>query len=62
MKETLTYESALRELQQIVAALQSEQIKIDDLAQQSRRAAELLAFCKARLRQIEEDVASAIEE
>lgn len=61
MKETLTYESALRELQQIVAALQSEQIKIDDLAQQSKRAAELLAFCKARLRQIQEDIASETE-
>lgn len=61
MKETLTYESALRELQQIVAALQSEQIKIDDLAQQSKRAAELLAFCKARLREIQEDIASETE-
>jgi exodeoxyribonuclease VII small subunit len=61
MKKSLTYESALQELQQIVAALQSEQTKIEDLAQQSKRAAELLAFCKARLRQIEEDVASDME-
>lgn len=61
MKKSLTYESALQELQQIVTALQSEQTKIEDLAQQSKRAAELLAFCKARLRQIEEDVVSDME-
>lgn len=53
---SLTYEQALAELEQLLEALQSQAISIDDLAMQSRRANELLAFCKEKLRQIESDI------
>ncbi len=48
-----TYAAAYAELQQIVRALQEEQIAIDELAPKIARATELIAFCRARLRDTE---------
>jgi exodeoxyribonuclease VII small subunit len=49
----MTYEEAFAELQRIVEAVQSEQIGIDELAERTRRANELIAWCRERLRQVE---------
>lgn len=54
--ETLTYESAQAELQQIVQALQDETLPIDQLATAIARANALIRFCRERLRAIEEEV------
>ena len=50
---TLTYESAYNELQQIVRALQEDQINIDELPERIARAGELIRYCRERLRQTE---------
>lgn len=61
MKKTeLSYSSAYEELQQIVAALQNEQIPIDALPAQIERATQLVQFCKNQLRQTEEAVAGLV--
>ena len=54
--EKLTYEKAMSELQQIVTALQSEAVGVDGLSDQVKRAAELIDFCKTKLRSTEEDI------
>ncbi|MEY4904360.1 MAG: exodeoxyribonuclease small subunit [Bacteroidota bacterium] len=54
----ITYESALSELQVIAQTLQNETVSLDDLNEKSRRAAELLAFCKEKLRTVETEVAT----
>lgn len=56
MKNDLSYEQALAELQKILTDLQKEQTSIDDLAAQSKRAAELVAYCRAKLRGVEEEL------
>jgi exodeoxyribonuclease VII small subunit len=50
---TLTYESAYNELQQIVRALQDDQVNIDELPERIARAGELIRYCRERLRQTE---------
>ncbi|MBK8564892.1 MAG: exodeoxyribonuclease VII small subunit [Saprospiraceae bacterium] len=55
-KTKLTYETALQELQSIVAQLQEEAVSMDDLSEKVNWATELLNFCKERLRQTEEQV------
>lgn len=55
-KTSLTYESAVRELQDIVARLQEETIGMDDLSVKIRRAAELVKFCREKLRTTQEEV------
>ena len=55
-KSKLTYESALQELQGIVSSLQESTVSMDDLSEKVNRAAELLKFCREKLRETEEMV------
>lgn len=57
-----TYESALEELQQITLNLQEGKIGIDELAVQLQRAAELIRFCREKLRSVEKDIEGLFEE
>ena len=57
-----TYESALEELQQITQNLQEGKIGIDELAVQLQRAAELIRFCREKLRSVEKDIEGFFEE
>jgi exodeoxyribonuclease VII small subunit len=52
----LTYANALQEVQIIVQHLQEGQIGMDELAEKLRRAAELIRFCREKLRQTEQEV------
>lgn len=56
MKQKLTYESALAELESIVSSVERGDLPIDQLTAHLKRAQELLAFCKAQLTQVETDV------
>jgi exodeoxyribonuclease VII small subunit len=60
-KTKLTYESALKELQGIVTQLQEEAVSMDDLSEKVSRAAELLNFCREKLRETEEKVEGLFE-
>jgi exodeoxyribonuclease VII small subunit len=51
--EQLTYETAIQELEAIVAQMQQSAFSIDELTQQSERAAFLLRYCQERLRKVE---------
>lgn len=60
-KPKLTYESALQELQSIVSSLQDSAVGMDDLSEKVSRAAELLKFCREKLRETEEKVGGLFE-
>lgn len=60
MPQTITYESALAELEQIVAAVERGEMPIDQLTTKIKRAQELLALCKNQLAQVENDVNSLL--
>lgn len=52
----MTYEKALEELQHIVAAIENEAVSIDELSTKTKRAGELIQFCKNKLRDVEQEV------
>jgi exodeoxyribonuclease VII small subunit len=52
----LTYEAALRELEQLVSELESGQLPLDQLLVGYQRGAQLLAFCRDRLAAVESQV------
>lgn len=58
----LSYTQALAELEEIVAALQSDNCDIDTMVEKTRRASELLKICRTRLttteQQLKETLAS----
>ncbi len=51
-----TYEAALRELEALVASLESGQLPLDQLLTGYQRGAQLLAFCKGRLEAVETQI------
>jgi exodeoxyribonuclease VII small subunit len=52
-EESLTYETAWFELQGLVAELQNGSVSIDHLSAKIERAAELVKFCREKLRTTE---------
>ena len=60
-KSIKSYEAAMEELQHIVAALQEETIGIDDLSTKVKRAAELIKYCKTKLRSTSEEMENLFE-
>jgi exodeoxyribonuclease VII small subunit len=54
-KNTLTYESAYKELSSIVKDIEQENVPLDELTKKIERANILIAYCKERLRQTEEE-------
>ena len=52
----MTYEKALEELQHIFAAIENEAVSIDELSAKTKRASELIQFCKNKLRDVEQEV------
>ena len=56
MENNLTYEQALAELQAIVDELQEETTGIDELVVKTKRAAELIHFCREKLRKAETEI------
>ena len=55
-KKELTYAEAMAEIEKILGRLRSEEMNVDGLAAEVKRATELIASCKARLRKAEADV------
>jgi len=60
-KKELTYTEAMAEIEKILARLRSEEMDVDGLAAEVKRATELIASCKARLRKAEEKVNKVLE-
>lgn len=51
-----SYEQALAELEQWVAAMENGQLPLDQLLHAYQRGAELLAYCRAQLQAVEQQV------
>jgi exodeoxyribonuclease VII small subunit len=51
-----SYEAALTELEQLVAAMEGGQMPLDRLLESYRRGAQLLEVCRERLKAVEDQV------
>ncbi len=57
-----TYREALEELRQIHARLRDEEVDIDRLLDDVKRASDLLAFCRERLDSVGERLEQVLED
>ena len=60
-KKALKYGDAIREIEQILEKFRSEQLDVDTLANEVKRATELIAACKSRLKEVEGEVNKILE-
>lgn len=60
-KKEMTYAEAMAQIEQILARFRNEEMDVDSLAAEVRRATELISGCKARLRKAEEEVSKILE-
>jgi exodeoxyribonuclease VII small subunit len=51
-----SYEAGVRELEQLLAAMESGQLPLDQMLAGYQRGAELLQYCRARLETVEEQI------
>lgn len=61
MKEDLTYEDALAQLQVIVKQLENKEVKIDELASTVARANQLVEYCQNKLQQTETEIQKIVK-
>ena len=57
----MTYAEAMAEIEKTLGRLRSEEMDVDSLAAEVKRATELIASCKAKLRKAEADVTKILE-
>ena len=56
LPEPANYESALQELESLVARIESGQLPLADMLAAYQRGAVLLAFCRARLEAVQDQI------
>lgn len=61
MDKEMTYEKAVKQLEQIVAKIENGEMDIDSLAKNLQTAKTLVEYCKNKLTQTEEDVKKCLE-
>ncbi len=57
----LSYESATEQIEQILMKLRNNEISIDELSAQVKRATELITLCRKRLTRSEEEIQKILE-
>jgi exodeoxyribonuclease VII small subunit len=56
MKQEQKYEQAYQELQTIVRRMENDELDIDQMTEQLKRAQQLLRFCKDKLTKTDEEI------
>ena len=62
MKQELKYEAAFAELQAIVRKMENDELDIDQMSDQLRRAQQLIKLCKDKLTKTDEEIKKILSE
>ena len=62
MKQEIKYEAAFAELQAIVRRMENDELDIDQMSEQLKRAQNLIKLCKEKLTKAEEDIQKILSE
>lgn len=62
MKQEQKYEAAFAELQTIVRKMENDELDIDEMSEQRKRAQELIKFCKDKLTKTDEEIKKILAE
>lgn len=56
-----SFTESMRELEEILGRIEGEEVDLDRLAEELRRAAELLELCRAKIRRAEVEVTQIVQ-
>ena len=62
MAKEIKYEAALAELQTIVHKMENDELNIDQMSEQLKRAQELIKLCKDKLTKTDEEIKKILAE
>ena len=62
MEKELKYEAAMAELQTIVHKMENDELDIDQMSEQLKRAQELIKLCKDKLTKTDEEIKKILAE
>ena len=60
-KKEISYSEASAEIERILARFRNEEMEVDTLAAEGRRATEMIALCRKKLLRTEEEVKKILE-
>ena len=58
----IKYEAALAEIQSIVSKMENDELDVDQISVQLKRAQELIKFCKEKLTKTDEEIKKILAE
>ena len=58
----IKYEAALAEIQSIVSKMENDELDVDQMSVQLKRAQELIKFCKVKLTKTDEEIKKILAE
>lgn len=61
-KKIQTYATAMAEMEEIIAQMESGELEIDELSDKVKKATELIRFCKTKLKKTEIAVSDILKE
>lgn len=61
-KKEKTYNEAIAELKAILASIESEEMDVDKLSEEVKKASELIALCKAKLFKTDEELKKVLKD
>ena len=61
-KQEIKYEAAVQELEEIVDKMENDELDIDQLSEQLKRAKTLVKLCKDKLTKTDEEIKKLLEE
>ena len=62
MKQEIKYEAAFAELQAIVRRMENDELDIDQMSEQLKRAQQLIKLCKDKLTKTDEEIKKILAE
>jgi exodeoxyribonuclease VII small subunit len=62
MKEDIKYEAAFAEIQTIVHRMENDELDIDQMSEQLKRAQQLIKLCKDKLNKTDEEIKRILAE
>ena len=62
MKQEMKYEQAYQELQTIVRRMENDELDIDQMSEQLKRAQQLIKLCKDKLTKTDEEIKKILAE